>query len=382
MSLNVCWFEISKFFKIAEVIKIEMGRYVLPLTGKYVLPQPKALQHAKIYHSLFHQQNALHVDVRSLHRVAHVELFPVLGLKDDLFHRQVLHASVSLDHLVYFGKASSRIALNGVSIVCPNSHLGRVLYVAELDNHVSHWAILNNFLGASCLVRLVLSEHLLCLLHLLLFLLGHVELRLVLLYSAALYLLIRLGPLVWREAVEKLYGQLSALYELLILLRLRVVVAEEVSVQQNTVRVHVYFNLKRVAVVLRPESGSRRATFTGTPVVHHLLAGGIARLEMLKVRLLLLADLLFFLARRGLMSEQAVWLLCLFGLLRLWRRLLWRLGKNLGRLVRFWLGLLARFKEEHNCVIHVTVGDFQELLGLNSAAASDLAERLDLLRRH
>ena len=103
---------------------------------------------------------------------------------------------------------------------------------------------------------------------------------------------------------------------------------------------------------------------------------------MLKVRLLLLADLLFFLARRGLMSEQAVWLLCLFGLLRLWRRLLWRLGKNLGRLVRFWLGLLARFKEEHNCVIHVTVGDFQELLGLNSAAASDLAERLDLLRRH
>ena len=239
----------------------------------------------KIYHSFSHQQDALHVDVCSLHGVAHVELLPVLRLEHDFFHRKVLHASVSLDHLVYLCQTGAHIALDGVSVVGPDSHLGHVLDVIELNDYVLHSAVLDYLLSPDGLVHFVLPKHLLGLLHLLFLLLRDVELRLVLLYPAALYLLVRLRPLVRREAIEKLYRELSGLYELLIFLCLWIIVAKEVSVQQNAVRVHIYFDFKRAVAVLRSESGRCRASLAGASVVDHLLARRVLWLEMFKIRL-------------------------------------------------------------------------------------------------
>lgn len=76
--------------------------------------------------------------------------------------------------------------------------------VIELDNDVLHRAVLDDLLDPGCLVHFVLPKHLLRLLHLLFFLLSYIEVCLVLLYSAALYLLIWLRSLAWWEAVEKL----------------------------------------------------------------------------------------------------------------------------------------------------------------------------------
>lgn len=263
------------------------------------------VHHIKIYHSLFHQHDAFHVDVCSLHGIAHIELFSVLGLEDDIFRRYVLHTSVSLDHLVYFPKVSFHIALDCVRVICSDPHLGHVFDIVELNNNIPHGAVLDNFLGTSRFMYFVLPKHLLRLLRLLLFLLGHIEFCLVLLYPTAFYLLVRLGSLVWREAIEELYWQLSTLYKFLIFLRLRIVIAKEVSVQQNTIRVHIYFDLESIIVVLWPKCSCCRAALASAAVVYHLFARRISRLEMLEIRLWLLNDRLLFLGWWCLMFKQA-----------------------------------------------------------------------------
>ena len=82
------------------------------------------------------------------------------------------------------------------------------------------------------------------------------------------------------------------------------------------------------------------------------------------------------------MSEQSARFLGLPWSRLFWGRLFWRLGEDLRRLVRLWLGLFSGLEEEHNSVVHISVRYLQELLCLDCVAARNGAKGLDLLGRH